>query len=216
MLLVFMIPTLGLCQNSGNNNLVSTTSQVGTFTYDIEVEGTPYLNDLYKMGKISFPEKADSYSLMRYDAYTDKIELIDTSQKVSALLKDKNIEVLLEGKVYRYIDYMEFGKITSGYANPLNEGVTTLYVKPRKVIGKVKVPEHGYENFKSPKFEDSSFYLLQKKGRAAEKVNLTKREIIYTINDKLSELKAFIKNEKLKVTSEAEVVHLLEYYNSLK
>lgn len=203
-------------QNSGNQNLVSTTAQVGTLSHDVTIEGSPYLNEVYKMGKISIREKSHTFSLMRYDAFLDRFELIDENNKVSGLLKNTTIEVLLEGKSFEYITFMESGKEKSGYANPIYKGAISLYFKPRKVTGRVIAPEHGYEQFKNPKYEDEGFYLLKKNNRAGEKVQFSKREIIFTVNDKLPELKSFIKERKLKLNNEADVVSLLEYYNTLE
>ncbi len=93
---------------------------------DIEyvVKGTPYLNKTYK---ILFDKKNGVESLIRYNVYRDYFELLDKNQKQTVLQKKHNINVILEGKPYDFIDYIDSGKEWSGYFSPLNEGKSILY-----------------------------------------------------------------------------------------
>jgi hypothetical protein len=188
--------------------------QIGTVFKEVPIQGTPYTDDIYKMGLASVNGKKIRL-LMRYDAYNDQIELIDKKQKSFNLLKKMNIDAEFEGRTYKVVELLDNGKNELVYANPLNEGDVVLYFKPRKVFVQAQKPETGYDEYIPPKFKDDSTYLIQRKGEAAEEIRLAKGPLIKFLRDKAPQLRKYISSEALDLKDEADATKLIQYYNSL-
>jgi hypothetical protein len=188
--------------------------QIGTVFKEVPIQGTPYTDDIYKMGLASVNGKKIRL-LMRYDAYNDQIELIDKKQKSFNLLKKMNIDAEFEGRTYKVVELLDNGKNELVYANPLIEGDVVLYFKPRKVFVQAQKPETGYDEYIPPKFKDDSTYLIQRKGEAAEEIRLAKGPLIKFLRDKAPQLRKYISSEALDLKDEADATKLIQYYNSL-
>lgn len=189
--------------------------QIGTVFKEVPIEGTPYVDEIYKMGVASVNGKEINL-LMRFDAFNDQIELIDQKNKSFNLLKKDNIEAEFEGKTYKVVEYTKKGEQKLVYANPLNIGEVVLYFKPRKVFVQAVKPEHGYDSFEPPHYKEDNFYLIQRNGETAEEIRLAKSPLIRYLRDKAPQLRDFIASKELDLKKEKDAVQLINYYNSLK
>lgn len=189
-----------------------------TKKYHIEyvVKGTPYLDKLFKIGTVSFNTKNEVKSLMRYNIFRDYFELLDKDQKQTILQKKHTIEVILEKKTYQFIEYLNKGETKTGYLTPLSSGKTVLYSKINKKMSEYSSPDNGYQTFSSPKFIDEFDYYIKKFNEPAKKVKLNKKDVLFNIEDKFTVLKAHVKENKLRLKTEEEVIQLLAYYDSLE
>ncbi len=97
----------------GNEDRAWQDMQIGTVFKDVPINGSPYTEELYKMGIASVNGKKIRL-LMRYDAYNDQIEMIDRKQKSFNLLKKKTIEAEFEGKTYKVVEFMDHGEYQPG------------------------------------------------------------------------------------------------------
>lgn len=199
----------------GNEDRGWQDMQIGTVFEEVPIEGSPYMDELYKMGVASVNGK-EIQLLMRYDAFHDQIEMIDRKQKSFNLLKKANIEAEFEGKTFRTVEISEGGKTRLVYANPLNEGDVVLYFKPRKVFVQAQKPEHGYDDYNPPQYKDDNFYLIQRKGAAAEEIRLAKGPLMRYLRDKAPEIRDYLAKHELDLRAESDAVRVLNYYNSLK
>lgn len=189
--------------------------QIGTVFKEVPIEGSPYVDELYKMGVASVNGKEISL-LMRYDAYNDQIELIDKKNKAFNLLKKDNIEAEFEGKTYKVVEYSDKGEKKLVYVNPLTTGEVVLYFKPRKVFVQAEKPENGYDDFAPPRYEDKHFYLIARNGKAAEQIRLAKGPLLRFLRDKAPELRDYIDRQELEFKTPEDAVKLINYYNSLQ
>ena len=189
--------------------------QIGTVFKEVPIEGSPYVDELYRMGVATVNGKEISL-LMRYDAYNDQIELIDKKNKAFNLLKKDNIEAEFEGKTYKVVAYSDKGEKKLVYVNPLNTGEVVLYFKPRKAFVQAEKPEHGYDDFAPPRYEDKHFYLIGRNGKAAEQIRLAKGPLLRFLRDKAPELRDYISRQELEFKTQEDAVKLINYYNSLQ
>lgn len=196
------------------NNRSFTDMQIGTVFKDVPIEGTPYMDEVYRMGIASVNGK-EIRLLMRYDAFNDQIELKDKLQKSFNLLRREDIGATIDGKTYKVISYLENGEKKLGYVNPLNSGKVVLYFKPRKVFVQAMKPENGYNDYVPPKYKDNHTYFMQRGNATAEEVRLAKGAVLKFLRDKAPAVKKFVSENRLKLKTETEVVQLLNYYNSL-
>lgn len=196
------------------NNRSWQDMQIGTVFEEVPIAGTPYLEEVYKMGVASVNGKRIRL-LMRYDALNDQIEMIDRNQKSFNLLKKEGIEAEFEGKTYKAIPMMENGEKVLGYVNPLTEGEVVLYFKPRKKFVQAEKPENGYDDYEPPQFVEDNSYLIQRDGKAIEKIRLAKGPLMRYLRDKSAAVKDYVSTYQLDLNSAKDAVQLINYYNSL-
>lgn len=196
------------------------------------VNGSPYLNEKYEMGVIiNGPSKKEFR--MRYNAYLGMFEVLDKNDKEASVLKSANILVAFDEKIYRILDYEETvqdkalyylpqngdktirGNIKQGYFNRLSDGETKLYLKTIKRIPKFKSSDHGYNRFEPTALLTLTHYFIKRKYRPATRIKLSKKEVLFALNDKYNELRTYIKKNKLKLKTEEEVIQLISYYDTL-
>ena len=196
------------------------------------VKGSPYLNEIHKEGTIINGDK-EILALLRYNAYFDSFQVLDKNKKKSFVLKSPNIKVVLSGKTYHLVTYEETVRDKAlyylptnsttelnhnkkeGYFSALNEGKTILYEKTFKRVPKFKQVEHGYDRFEPSAFLTVTHYYIKRTHRPAVRIKLSKKEVLFALNNKYDEVRAFIKENKLKAKTEEEVIQIISYYDTL-
>ena len=196
------------------NNTNFFDMQIGTVYKEVPIDGTPYMDEIYKTGVANVNGK-EVRLLMRYDAFKDQIELKDRMQKSFNLLRREDLHATFGGKKYVAIPYEVNGEKTLGYANPLNEGSVVLYFKPKKVFVQAQKPENGYADYVPPKYKEDNAYYIRKGTGMAEKIRLAKGPVLKYLRDKAPEVKKYVSENSLSLKTEREVVQLLNYYNTL-
>lgn len=215
MFLLFFATTFTFGQISANK-YVLTPAQMGVEYRVLAIEGTPYVNDIYKKGTTIINGKSKNSALMRYDAVDEAIEILDLNHKPRKLLRRKNIQAIFDGVTYNVIEFQEGKNKKLGYLNPLNEGETVLYYRPKKQLVEAQQPENGYEAYIPPTYKDVSTYYIKHGHRPAEHVKLSKNQILKKLDTKTSSLKKFISEHNLNLKKETDVLRLLAYYNSIR
>ena len=217
LLLVFSVSiTTAQISELSRGSVPSYDSQVGIVIEEVPIEGSPYFNEMYTVGE-TFVNGRNVRLLMRYNAYSDQIEMKDKFQKSFNLLKRKDLAANFGGKTYKLMDYLENGVVKQGYVNPLNEGHAILFHKPKKVFVQAEKPENGYDEYNPPVYKDVSTHYLQIGNHQAVEIALNKRQVLkYLRNEHFSDIKQYVLDNNLKLKTEKEILQLLNYYNSLK
>jgi hypothetical protein len=201
-----------------SNALRMTPAQMGMSFFEVPIEvpieGSPYVNEIFKKGKTIINGKHTSDALMRYDAYHDAIEIKNENDIARTLLRRNNIVAYIDGTTYMVKEYFEAGEKKMGYFNPQNKGYARLLKKPKKIFVQAKNPENGYDTFKPAKYQDISMYYLQKGNEPAIETKLSKRKILRFLNYNSDTLKQFIKKNELNMRSESDIIKLINYYNT--
>ncbi len=188
--------------------------QIGTVFEEVPILGSPYLDEMYRMGVADVNGKKIRL-LMRFDAYNNQVEMKDRNQKSFNLLKKENLEATFNGRTYRVMEFNENGEKVLAYVNPLNEGEAVLYFRPRKVFVQAEKPDHGYDVYDPPRYKDDHAYYLQVGSQAPQEIKLSKGSVLRVLRDKAPQLKDFISEMNLKVRTEAEVLAVVKHYNNL-
>lgn len=212
--LILITPAI-LCSQFSNRNRVMSHSQIQTVSEEVPIEGTPFMNPTYKLGETIISGKSKTKALMRYNAYYDSIELLDKNNTPRKLLRRKSIHAIFDGKTYQIFEYTEAGKKREGYFNPLNVGQVKLLFKPKKMFVQAKIPEHGYDNYEPPTYQDISAYYIINGEDIAIKTRLNKKQILKHLDKNTSQIRKFISNQKLNLKKETDVIRLIDYYNTL-
>lgn len=200
---------------SQNSNFTMDVSQLRSETVYFDIEGSPYFDDVYRLGQVYF--RGEKYLLFfRFNALEDRVELKDRTRRLFHLQKNAILEPTFDGKTYQYLYYLEGDALERGYLVPLVKGKElTLYFKPRKVYEQAKSPAHGYEGFTPPKYRDVSGYFLQYGRELPRPLKLGKRQVLEVLKDKETEIESYVLQQQLDLRKEADVVRLLHHYNRI-
>ncbi|KSA12447.1 hypothetical protein [Maribacter dokdonensis] len=188
-----------------------------------KAKGSPYLNEEFVHGEVIVNEKVEEVGKMRYNAYRNEVEILDNLSKDSyySLLKRAYIKVEIDGKLYRIYTYVDNDKsIKTSYFTELNEGPLKLLFKPEALLKQARTPSTSYEKYSPPTYVwNSSYYILDNRNKDSEnhavKVRLTKNNILDFTGSKKNEMKLYVKENKLNLRKEQDVIAFLNYFNSL-
>ena len=204
---------------------VSAWSQNGSFTMDVsqlraetvyfDIEGSPYIDDVYRLGHVFF--RGEKYTLFfRFNAFEGRVELKDRTKRLFFLQKDNILEPTFGGRSYKYLFYSEGDALKRGYLVPLASGEkVTLYLKPHKIYVEAKSPDNGYVAFTKPRYEDVSGYYLQYGKELPQAIKLGKRNLLAMLKGKETELQHYIRQQELDLRKEKDVIQLIQYYNRI-
>jgi len=215
LILLFLVSAQCVMAQSEFRQSPLTPSQVGRVFRDVPIEGSQYVSEIYKKGETLMGDKTQTSALMRYDAYNEVVEILDKGEP-RELLRRKNIKAVIDDVVYEVVEFKEAGRTKLGYLNPLNDGETILYYRPKKQFVQAKNPENGYEEYQPPTFLDVSLFYIKKGDKPAEKVSLNRGRILRTLADQKSILKKFIEEHDLSLNKVEDVAKVLVYYNTIK
>lgn len=229
-LMVIFVANFAISNINGQNaySPVPEEGIVNFVTSSTEIEpskakGSPYLNEEFVHGEVIVNEKVEEVGKMRYNAYRNEVEILDNLSKDSyySLLKRAYIKVEIEGKLYRIYTYVDNDKsIKTSYFTDLNEGALKLLFKPEALLKQARSPSTSYEKYSPPTYVwNSSYYILDNRNKDKEnhavKIRLTKNNILDFTGSRKNEMKLYIKENKLNLRKEQDVITFLNYYNSL-
>jgi hypothetical protein len=182
------------------------------------VEGTPYYDEEFNSANIAPLNKV---FLVRYNAALDDMEVIQSNDTLIMNKNNKNY-IIKQNKgniTYKILEYADSKKDKLGYYIQLTEGTNvTLYRKDRKKFVEVKKAAYGGNlNASSAKFkkQKSEFYIELKGSGDAIKIPKKKKSVIKLFIGKEDLVEKFIKENKIKVTKEKDLINLINYVNSL-
>ncbi|MDG1571989.1 hypothetical protein OZ410_06650 [Robiginitalea sp. M366] len=175
------------------------------------VEGSPYLNDEFKRGAVYMNEEKPYAAYMRYNAYQDEMQ-VQGPDGISTLFKREYVWAMLEGEKFKIETYDTGNGTRQGYFVELNAGKTRLLKRYQSLFREGEKAVSSYSQDKPPRFEAETSYYLAMEGKPAQEVKLRKKDILEMLDNDASE--GFVKENKLKLKDEAEVLMLLQHYNA--
>jgi len=180
-----------------------------------EIEGSPYENETFVFGKaISEKMNISSPYLMRYNIYNDVIEVKNEDQ-LNELLRSFDLYVIISNKEYHYAEYSdESDMIKKGYFILLYGGANIELFSRKTQKYKGSVPTKNSFQPKQPAtFVDyKSFYMKKEDGFLA--IPTKKKELISQFPGIETDLKKFMKDNKISLSSEDDIIELFAYIDS--
>lgn len=175
------------------------------------IKGNKYYKEEYKIAEIYVNNKKIHEYAVRYDAYSDEIE-VAANNKTFALSKGKNIRVLLKDSEYKLLDTED----KKGYFIILNKNKEiSLVLKARKKIKKAVQAKSGYGAEVPPSFIKEYTYFIQEKEGGLKEIKLKKKDIIAVLKDKKDQIEEFASSKKINFKKEEDVITVIDYYNTL-
>jgi len=193
-----------------NNNSLS------VFDKNIKYQGSPYLDKEFILGKVILNNSKIINTGLRYNAYSDNFEFYN-KDVIMSLSKIDGTKIILTGKTFVLRSLKSENSTSKNYYQELTEnGRLRLYKKYYKKFVEAKKSKSSYGSDKPAKFELITSYFFEKSGsKDLELFKLKKKDILLLMKDKSSDIKKYLKNEKLKLSKEQDLVKLFDYYNSL-
>src|SRR5690606_6392623 len=132
----------------------------------------------------------------------------------SALIKDPEIFVKIGREIYQFIPFQGSNE-KGGYFTVLADGNTyDLYKKTSSVFVEAKKAETNYTKDTPPSFSKTVKYYLVKDGTFLEMPN-SKSRILKMMDQKKSEMKTYIKENKLDIDKESDLIQVISHFDSL-
>ncbi|MFL9834787.1 hypothetical protein [Chryseobacterium terrae] len=176
-----------------------------------EVKGSPYLVKDFRSAKI-----ADGYEMVlaRYNAYTDEVEF----------KKGDGVYVLPKNKDFSQINFLNSkdnlilisnGDDSSGYYFKITGDKNSLLKKEKVVFNDVVPSASSYESEKPAKFLSQKPIYYFKTDKGVVKKILNNNDIYDLFPDKKQSVNKFIKEKRIKINQENDLIELVNYLNSI-
>lgn len=178
------------------------------------VQGSPYANEEFVIGKVFVNDQAPYSGILRYNAYQDGIEM-KTEKGIITLLKRDYLRAEIAGKLYLIENYINNGAIRKTYFVEVSKGKARLLLKQGKKFVEERQATSSYSKDQPAKFEDETSYYIITEGKPAIETRLRTKDVLAALPEHNKEVAAFVKKNKLKMKTEEEVMQVLAYYNSL-
>lgn len=178
--------------------------------------GSPYLMKTFSLATIS---GVDDLILVKYNAYSDEIELDSGNNKIFILPKDMEFHTitLKTGQVYRLFEYKDDGKDVKGYLleKASNNGVSLL-VKEKIILIPEKQSNNGYGTYSPPKFNDGGKnYYLEMKDKSVVAFPKNKKKLAEILTGKEAEVANFLKSNKISFKDEQDMIKVVNFIATL-
>ncbi|HEY9168936.1 MAG TPA: hypothetical protein VIN72_05575 [Lutibacter sp.] len=215
LMLIFLSISAYSQKTDSEQTLVHRTSVTSFDLRSKELVGSIYINENFLPAKLSSGQ--DQY-LARYNAYQDEME-VQKNGNGYHLSKNLNYSIDFEGtnKSYQVYNYEEKSKKMSGFFVVLYKGdnISLLLKEKIKFYEEVK-PKTGYDKYIPPTLKrvDDEIYIGYKNSSAVALPNKNK-DILSLFASKANDIASFAKENKLGFKSEADLIQIFKYYNTL-
>ena len=186
-----------------------------------EADGSPYLNDKFVKGKITFDNGKEYDILTRLNVGSQKFEIRkDLNSEISIIEINESVTIEMENKKYNLHSInLENKQILAVLEKCVENERMSLYYFPRKVI-KMPVetgavaPTTGFTKTPKPKWADANEFLILKNNNWYTVPNSFKKLLEKNIFDQKL-LKKYKKSNKLNVKKKESLINLVSYFNSI-
>ena len=186
-----------------------------------EADGSPYLNDKFVKGKITFDNGKEYDILTRLNVGSQKFEIRkDLNSEISIIEINESVTIEMENKKYNLHSInLENKQILAVLEKCVENERMSLYYFPRKVI-KMPVetgavaPTTGFTKTPKPKWADANEFLILKNNNWYTVPNSFKKLVEKNIFDQKL-LKKYKKSNKLNVKKKESLIKLVSYFNSI-
>ncbi len=183
-----------------------------------KIEGEPYFKKTFANGNIMYKDSLSLGTyLMRYNAFTDEIE-VKNGTTTNVINKADYIRITLDGKKYVLLNF-ETNKSTNQqgfFIEKLKDSFASLYLRQYKTIKQGQEAKTSFHENTPSRFIDHEMYFLKFGNNLPLPVKLRKKIILKSFPNKNKELKEYVSEKKLNIETENDLISLITYYNSLQ
>ncbi|MBS0011564.1 MAG: hypothetical protein KFF49_09155 [Bacteroidales bacterium] len=178
------------------------------------IDGTPYMNKEYLEGKVYLKTGEVMDGKFRFDLYANQLQFLSDDRRYVIAFPEKIYKIELDGNVIKYIAYTMDAGVYKGYFIELLNGYYSLFLKKSKTLKDPQATK-PYQQAKPAKFLDhKDYYYLQVGEKPAQRVS-NKRDIINLCGEKGAEVEKYIKEQKISLRRDYDLVKLVTYINNI-
>ncbi len=178
------------------------------------IQGSKYLNEKFQNGKIILNDN-EINTLLRYNGLIDEFELKNnTNKEVASIVRSREIKFVVGSENFALFNYTnENGSIAQGYFQILNNGPFKLLKKNKVILNAAEPAANSYSQAKPAKYVNTvNYYLVQEDKPVQQIQSLRKKNILDLLSTDKAEF--YVKENKLKLKTEEEIIQLLNYLNN--
>ena len=180
--------------------------------------GTPYNNPNYLMGNVYQGKELLANNVgLRYNAVADEIEIKESlaspDEEAKVLTKSPEIFVKIMKDIYIFAPY-KGGVEGGGYFNVMYEGTgVDLYKKLKKNFKPAKKATSSITTSTPAKFSDDIVYYLATKDGKFYEMPSSRSKKIKVFGSKKDEMKKYVKENRLDLNDENDLLKAVKYYD---
>ncbi|MGQ1787751.1 MULTISPECIES: hypothetical protein [unclassified Saccharicrinis] len=178
--------------------------------------GSPYITKSFRRGSLTM-EDGSTFTdlLLRYNNYKDIMEIKIDSGEFELSKSFPINSVTINGFKYKRKQWMKDNVIREGFFVVLSDKNVGLYQKKVVVLQEAKVAK-AYQEAKLPSFREKKvrYYANNTKSNILIEVS-NKKRLLSLFSDKQTEIKKYMKENKVKANNPKDLTKILNYYNSL-
>jgi len=184
-----------------------------------DFQGSPYSSDIFLPTTLYYKDENLGNLFYRYNAYNEEIEIKKTNletEGVRALGRDKNIAIIINGNPMAFKTFIDKKGLTqNGYLTRLRGGKYSFYRRTDVKFTEGQKAQNSFIPAIPARFSKFTEYYLEIEGNnKIEELELSNRKLIKLVeDDKKDALKAFLKENKIKIKDEYGVYKALEFLN---
>jgi hypothetical protein len=211
-----------------NNNEVFNGDPMLMLSENNQIKGSKYILTEWSEGYLILNDSIFSYqNHILYDQL-DGALILKAKDGSGFKVKDYSVTGFILGEIDSNDRYY-FSKVTSSsfenqenktkYYEVVNNSKKTNYLikdTQKYIFDPNRSKGAGTNNNFAREYKEKTTYYIKTKTGKYVKSKLSKKAILKNLNDKNSELKAFLSSKKINFNKEHDVVKVLEYYHSLK
>ncbi len=190
------------------------TKSINKTAYEINYDGSPYLNDEFQSGKIILAD-GNEYKdvLLRYNAYSDQFEF-NRNNEILAIIKNPQFSEFIFGDhIFCYQRFQIKNEKQEGYLEKIREGNYSLYCKHITILREGE--ETGaFQEAKKPTFiPQKPLYMIGSKDKGIVPIKGPK-DLYNEFQDIEETIDNYTGKKKLKLKSEEDYIELINFLNS--
>jgi hypothetical protein len=176
-------------------------------------EGSMYLMDDWCTGTVVlYDNTVFSGIKLRYNVYFQQMQFIEDGDTLAFANPDEIKSIIMDGREFIHCDYLDEGTIRKGYFEIIVEGNCRLLA--RNVVSYHEKDVAGINCTRDVFYKSCNFY-LKKEDRPATAISCKKRAVCRALSDKEGQIKAFVRENRLRLKTKEEVARVVQYYNTL-
>ncbi|MDT8413850.1 MAG: hypothetical protein RQ735_00610 [Flavobacteriaceae bacterium] len=180
------------------------------------VIGSPYASEVFVSGDIYFKGKFSGSFPLRYDGYSDEMQVLDEVDSVKAILKTKDIEIVLNQNRYILFDFVEDDVFNQFYFIELIKGDRYDFLMRKiKWFQAGKPAQNSFVKAFPSKFSDIEEYFFKTDADSQPvRIPSSKRKFLNLLPDTLQEAtEVYIKENNLSLKSKEDIVKIVTFLN---
>ena len=184
-----------------------------------DIQGSPYTSDIFLPTQVYYKDENYGPLFYRYNAYNEEIEVKKDNSEgsgLSALGRDKNIAIIVEGKPMSFKTFIDKKGLTqNGYLILMAQGNYNFYKRVDVKFTEGQKAQNSFVKAIPARFSKFTEYYLEipEKNRIDE-LELSNRKLIKLLPaDKQVKTKAYLKENGIKIKDESDVIKVLSWLN---